>query len=136
MTRVTTAMMACSVLVAGAGAALAKPPLRDVPEIDDYVYYTLVAYEIGEQCPTISARKLKGISDLWALGRKAKAMGYTEAEIKAYVRSDAEKARMVKRGEAYMNTKGVTYDDPETFCALGRAEIEKNSAIGVYLRAK
>ena len=77
MTRVTTAMMACSVLVAGAGAALAKPPLRDVPEIDDYVYYTLVAYEIGEQCPTISARKLKGISDLWALGRKAKAMGYT-----------------------------------------------------------
>ena len=123
-------------LVAGAGAALAKPPLRDVPEIDDYVYYTLVAYEIGEQCPTISARKLKGISDLWALGRKAKAMGYTEAEIKAYVRSDAEKARMVKRGEAYMKTKGVTYDDPETFCALGRAEIEKNSAIGVYLRAK
>ena len=94
------------------------------------------AYSAVSLLTLISARKLKGISDLWALGRKAKAMGYTEAEITAYVRSDAEKARMVKRGEAYMKTKGVTYDDPETFCALGRAEIEKNSAIGVYLRAK
>ena len=120
----------------GAGMASAKPPLREVREIDDKVYYILVAYVISEECSSIDARQLKGVSALWTLGRQAKAMGYSEAEIKAYIRSDEEKARMRKRGEAYMKVKGVSYDDPESFCVLGRAEIERNSAIGVYLRAK
>ncbi|MEP2532831.1 DUF5333 domain-containing protein [Shimia sp.] len=135
MSKFGIVIAAASLVFAGAASASAKPPLRDVREIDDKVYYALVAYEIGEQCDSISARKLKGINDLWALGRRAKALGYTEAEIKAYIRSDAEKARMRARGEAYMEYKGVSYDDPETFCVLGRAEIERNSAIGVYLRA-
>ena len=135
MTRFATAIVAATVIAASTGHASAKPPLREVREIDDKIYYALIAYEIGEQCGSISARKMKGINDLWALGRRAKELGYTEAEIKAYIRSKEEKARMRARGEAWLKTKGVTYDDPETFCALGRAEIERNSAIGVYLRA-
>ena len=135
MTRFSTAFVIVISLTAGAGFAAAKPPLREVREIDDQIYYALLAYEIGEQCESLSARKLKGINDLWALGRRAKELGYSEQEIKAYIRSDAEKERMRARGEAWFKSKGVSYDAPETFCTLGRAEIERNSAIGVYLRA-
>lgn len=126
------------VVIAGfaANMAAAKPHLRDVAEIDDPLYYALVAYEISENCAELSARKLKGLNDAWALARKAKSLGYSSGEIKAYIKSDEEKARMRSRGEAYFKSKGVSYDAPQTLCALGRAEIKRNSAIGVYLRAK
>ncbi|MCP4820538.1 MAG: DUF5333 domain-containing protein [Shimia sp.] len=119
-----------------AGAALAKPPLREVKEIDDQIFWGIVAYEISEQCPTLDARKLKAVSDLWSLANKAQSMGYSRDEIKTYIRSDEEEARMRKRGEALLTSNGVSYDDPQSFCTFGHAEIDRNSAIGVYLRAK
>lgn len=127
------AAVAC--VVAQPAVAGAKPPLREVKEIDDSLYYIAIANEISEYCPTISGRRLKAIGVMWGLRSKANQLGYSDAEIRAYVESDAEKARMRAKGEAYLAQNGVSYDDTETFCALGRREIERNSAIGVYLRA-
>lgn len=131
-------LLTTMVLTAGVAAnmATAKPHLRDVSEIDDPLYYALVAYEISENCSQLSARKLKGLNDGFALVRKARALGYSKDEIKAYIRSDKEKARMRSRGAAYFKSQGVKYGAAESLCALGRAEIKRNSAIGVYLRAK
>lgn len=126
-------VIAASIL---AGAAVANPPLRDVKEIDEPLYWALVAFEISEQCADISARKLKGLNDGWGLIQKARALGYSDDEIKSYMKSDTEKERMRARGDVYFKHRGASYDAPETFCTLGRAEIERNSAIGVYLRAK
>lgn len=134
MTRLLSVCLCCLITVGS--AASANPPLRDVKEIDEPLYWALVAYEISEVCDGLEPRKLKAVSDGWGLIRKARALGYSDDEIRAFMRSDDEKARMRKRGEAYFDHKGVSYDDPETFCALGRAEIERNSQIGVYLRAK
>ncbi|MGR3712104.1 MAG: DUF5333 domain-containing protein [Shimia sp.] len=117
-------------------AAMAKPPLRDVAEIDDHLFWGVLAYEVSEQCNTLEARKLKAINELWALGRKAEALGFSRDEIKSYIRSDEEKARMRTRGETFLTSKGVDMSDPKSFCTFGHAEIERNSAIGVYLRAK
>ena len=117
-------------------AAVAKPPLRDVKEIYDPLYWAVVAFEISEVCDSIEPRKLKGVADGWGLVRKARKLGYTDDEIKAFIKSDEEKERMRQRGDAYLKHKGASLDNPESVCALGRAEIERNSAIGVYLRAK
>ncbi|CAD0183514.1 hypothetical protein RUESEDTHA_00384 [Ruegeria sp. THAF57] len=113
----------------------AKPPLRDVKEIDNELYYIAVANEISEVCPSISGRRLKAIGVMWDLRSKANKLGYSDKEIRAYVESDSEKDRMRSKGEAYLAQNGVSYDNPTTFCALGQKEIERNSAIGVYLRA-
>ena len=43
---------------------------------------------------------------------------------------------MRAKGERLLRQAGVKLDQPETFCAYGLAEIKKNSAIGVLLRAK
>ena len=117
------------------GMADAKPPLRDVKEIDNELYYIAIANEISEYCPSISGRRMKAIGVMWGLRNKANKLGYSDSEIRAYVESDAEKDRMRTKGEAYLAQHGVTYENPNSFCTLGRAEIERNSAIGVYLRA-
>ncbi|KUJ79313.1 DUF5333 domain-containing protein [Ruegeria profundi] len=115
--------------------AEAKPPLRDVKEIDDELYYIAIANEISEYCPSISGRRLKAIGVMWGLKSTANNLGYSDDEIRAYVESDAEKDRMRAKGEAYLAQNGVSYEDQNSFCALGRKEIERNSAVGVYLRA-
>ncbi|WP_424833144.1 DUF5333 domain-containing protein [Ruegeria sp.] len=116
-------------------AAEAKPPLRDVKEIDNELYYIAIANEISEYCPTISGRRLKAIGVMWDLRSTAHKLGYSDKEIRAYVESDAEKDRMRAKGEAYLAQHGVSYGKPGSFCTLGQKEIERNSAIGVYLRA-
>ncbi|SDW19988.1 hypothetical protein SAMN05444358_101197 [Ruegeria halocynthiae] len=115
--------------------AEAKPPLRDVKEIDNELYYIAIANEISKHCPSISGRRLKAIGVIWGLKSKANNLGYSDTEIRAYVDSDAEKDRMRAKGKDYLAQNGVSYDNPESFCTLGRKEIERNSAIGVYLRA-
>jgi hypothetical protein len=115
--------------------AEAKPPLREVKEIDNELYYIAIANEISEFCPSISGRRLKAIGVMWDLRSKANKLGYSDTEIRAFVDSDAEKDRMRAKGEAYLAANGVSYDNPTSFCALGKKEIDRNSAIGVYLRA-
>ena len=127
--------IAMAALMAVPAAAEAKPPLRDVKEIDNELYYIAIANEISEYCPSISGRRLKAISVMWGLRSKANDLGYTDREIRSYVESDAEKDRMRTKGEAYLASNGVTYENPTTFCTLGQKEIKRNSAIGVYLRA-
>ncbi len=124
-----------AIAIAAPAFAAAKQPLREVEEIDTTLYYIAVAKEIDDYCEEIDGRRLKALGVIWDLKSKANAMGYSDSEIRAYIDSDAEKARMRAKGEAYLAANGVNYEKPETFCALGRAEIQRNSAIGVYLRA-
>ncbi|MBM1632402.1 DUF5333 domain-containing protein [Sulfitobacter mediterraneus] len=116
--------------------AMAKPPLREVAVIDDALLDLGIADRIRKSCPTISARMLKAVSYVWDLKAQARALGYSEAEIEAYVDSEAEKDRMRARGRAFFKAKGVDTSDPQSYCALGRAEIQKSSRIGSLLKAK
>ncbi|CUK00152.1 DUF5333 domain-containing protein [Shimia thalassica] len=130
-------LLAASAVFAVTGsAAQAKAPMSDVPEIENVLYAAAVAYEISEICDDISARRMKALGDAWKLRSIANDLGYSDSEIKEYIESDAQKARMRAKGEAYLKSKGAIYGQPETFCAVGRAEIAKSSAIGALLRAK
>ncbi len=114
----------------------AKPSLRDVPEIEEPLFAVAMAKEVADHCDSLGARFFKGVGELRRLRSHANSLGYGDSEIRAYIESDTEKARMRARGEKLLAKSGVSYDDPETFCAFGRAEIQKNSAIGALLRAK
>jgi hypothetical protein len=73
---------------------------------------------------------------LYRLKRRAQSLGYTSAEINTYVKSPDEKARMRKRGERYVKSRGLDPSDPAALCSLGHAEMDRSSAIGVLLKAK
>jgi hypothetical protein len=131
--------LACMALLFAAlplWAVDAKPSLRDVPEIEDALFVIAVANELDKKCDSINGRRLKGFNALLELRRRANQLGYSDAEIRAYVEADAEKARMRDKGQKFLAANGVVYGKPETFCAFGRAEIEKSSAIGALLRAR
>ena len=117
-----------------AGTASAKPHLRDVPEIDGTLLAVGIADEIRKNCPVISARMLQAIGIVNGLKTKALDMGYSKAEIDAYRRSDAEKARLKAERKAYLDAAGVKAGQPNTYCALGQVEIEKGGQIGALLR--
>ena len=125
------------VLALGFGAAAAaKTPLREQKEIDDKMLWVALAIEISARCAAIAPRTLTGLSYLWGLKSDASKLGYTDDEIRAYVRSDAEKARMRQRGEAYVRAKGLDPESDADLCALGTQEMEKGSQIGAFLKEK
>ena len=127
------ALAAALMLPAAAGA---KPSLRDVQEIEDPLFAVALAKEVADNCGNIAPRYFRGLGQLRRLKARANELGYSDAEIRAYIESDAEKDRMRAKGEQLLAQNGVSYGDEQSFCAYGRAEIEKNSAIGVLLRAK
>ncbi len=129
-------MIALTALSLFAASAHAKPPLREVARIDDALLDLGVADIIRKNCPSISARMLAAVFYVRSLQAEARDIGYTDDEIEAYTESDAEKARMRARGDAFFAARGVDTSDPQSYCALGLAEIEKSSRIGSLLRAK
>ena len=132
-----TVLMALAVPAQGAKAADdGLPPLREVEEIDNGLLWVALADEIRDRCDDIDARMLTALWYLNSLKRTARDMGYNREQVRAYLNSDAEKARMRARGEAYLAAHGVDPDDKAGLCALGRAEIDRNSRIGTLLKAK
>ncbi len=136
MKQAAFALMSAVALAVVPSALVAKPPLRNVAEIEQPLFAVAMAKEIADHCDSLAARFWKGVAELRRLRTRANELGYSDSEIRAYIGYDEEKARMRAKGETLLANSGVSYEKPETFCAFGRAEIEKNSAIGVLLRAK
>ena len=117
-------------------AAAAKPSLSQVAYVDDGLFYVAVADVIRKGCGDINARLFKAIGVLRDLKNHASSLGYSDAEIEAFVESDAEKDRMRARGSKLFKSRGVNPENPEDLCRMGREEIAQKSPIGVLLRAK
>ncbi len=132
--RMTLALTIAATLAAGTVAA--KPPLRDVSAVDDGLLAVGIADEIRNTCDSVEARMITALMRLQGLKSEARSRGYSEEEIEDYVTSKAEKARMRKRVEAYMQANGVKSGDKSSYCTLGKQEIAKGSAIGTLLKAR
>ena len=128
------AMTMMLILCMTAGAASAKPHLRNVREIDGLLVQVRVADKIRKKCDRISGRMLKANGLVYGLKSKARKMGYSRGEIDAYINSDADHDRQRGLRDEYMFARGVQKGVPETYCALGKVEIEKGGQIGALLR--
>lgn len=115
---------------------LAKPALKTVTEISEGLITIGMADEIRNECGSIKPRIFRAISHLRKLHDRAQALGYSKAEIDAYVENKQEKARLMGIVRARLSKKGVNLDQPNTYCTVGRAEISAKSGIGRLLRAK
>lgn len=130
--------LAAAVVIAMGIPAMAagKQPLRDVAQIDDRLLWVAIAIEISDRCDRIEPRTLRGMNYLWATRSQAQELGYSNAEIKAYLDSKAEKDRMRARGESYVRAQGLDPLNDADLCTLGQAEMSKGSQIGAFLRMK
>ena len=117
-----------------AGATAAKSDLRNEAAITEGLIAAAIAYEVGERCPTLNARILKGVQFLWSLEAEARSLGYSREEIDTYINSDTEKDRMKALAWQRFAELGGNRDDVASFCAVGQAEIAKGSQVGRLLR--
>jgi len=109
-------------------------PLKDVPYVSEGIIATGIAYEIGRVCPTLTARVLAGIFFLYELQSYAYDLGYSKAEVDGYINDKDEKIRLEAVARERLAGMGAVADQPETYCSVGRQEIELGSQIGKLLR--
>lgn len=120
--------------VMSAGHLSAQTPLKDVAHVRDGIIWVGMAYEISEQCDDLSARLLRGLGYLQSLRSHARDLGYSEAEIDAYINDGAEKDRLEGIARAQLANLGVTAGVPQSYCTVGRAQIAANTRVGWLLR--
>lgn len=126
---------AIAVVVTGlAGAASAKPALKDVGAVREGIIATGMAYEITQKCGSISPRYFRALGYLNTLKDHARGLGYTDSEIDAYTGDKAEENRLADVARERLVALGVVAGDEASYCAVGRAEIVKNSLIGQLMR--
>ena len=114
--------------------ASALPPLKDAAEIRDGIIAVGMAIEIGDKCDSISVRLLRGGVFLSSLKSRAEELGYSRAEIDAYVDDKVEKARLEGIARAQLADLGAVVGQGDTYCTVGRSEMEAQTAVGRLLR--
>jgi len=116
------------------GALAAKPALKDVEYVREGIITAGMAIEIGDICPNVSVRLIRGYSFLNSLKSHARSLGYSNDEIDAYTGDKAEEARLKVVARARLAGMGAVSGQPETYCAVGRTEIAAGSQLGRLLR--
>lgn len=106
---------------------------------DDHVTQMLMAARVGDvirnTCPTISARMFVVLGQMHELKAYALAQGYTEPEVRAFLKDPVEKDRIKGLADAYLAKAGAKPGDAESHCTVGRAEIAAGTLTGRLLRS-
>ncbi|NKX44346.1 DUF5333 domain-containing protein [Roseicyclus persicicus] len=136
-------IMAISVLVTATGLlttlGAARADQFETLRTDERLHNGLLAITIGRHiertCPSIERRDLAANAFLLGLATHAMGLGYSRAEVTAYVEDDTEQDRYITLARRYFAERGVmTEDDVEGACRVGRDEIAAGSPIGRLLR--
>lgn len=129
-----TAMTFGFLALAIAGGAQAKSLLKDVVEIQERLIVIGIAYRIDERCDSLSIRDFRKNTALLGVANRAMQLGYTRAEITAYIDDKVEKDRLVTVAEGRLSEMGAVEGQPETFCRVGQEQITAGTDIGRLLR--
>lgn len=137
--RLKAFLMAVALPALLAGAVLpanAREPLSSEKYINDRLVAARVADRIRRECPSISANMLRAYGAAQSLKAYAQRRGYSNDEIDAFLKDKTERKRIYAIADSYMESQGVRAGDPESYCALGRAEIAANTVTGSLLRQR
>lgn len=118
-----------------AAPAFALEPLAEETHINDSLRAGRIGDVIRKTCPTISARMFVVLGKIEDLKGYALDKGYTRAEVEAFIKNPEQKQRLRAEADAYLEAAGAVPGQPETYCAVGEAEIAKGSLIGELLRS-
>ena len=82
----------------------------------------------------MDARLFRGLGYLQSLRSHARDLGFSEAEIEAYINDDDEKDRLEAIAREQLALLGVVPGDEASYCAAGRNQIAANTRVGWLLR--
>lgn len=116
-----------------AGPATAQVALNQNAHITESLVAAKAADIIRNTCASISARYVVVYQKMGELEDYARAEGYGEAEVRAFLKDKAEKARIKTLAEAYLAEAGAVPGDEESYCQAGRDEIAEGTLAGSLL---
>lgn len=130
-----TALVAALMAVSVPAMAQGKVPLAEEAHINDQLIAAAAGDILRKSCPTLSARMFVVFGKLQQLESYARAKGYTEAEVTAFLKDRDQKARIKAAAVAYLAAAGAVSGDASSYCAAGQAEIAKDTQVGSILRS-
>lgn len=125
----TAAVMGLTML---ATTASANP--SDVSRVTEGLIAVGMAFELSEQCDSVSARKVRGLNFLFGLKSHLQELGYSNREIDAYIDNRVEKDRLEAIARQRLETLGVRTDQPATYCSVARDQMAQGTLAGSFLR--
>jgi hypothetical protein len=129
--------VAAPVAAQDAAQAQANAALRADPEIWGSLTALAIARELGRRCATLEERTFRGRTHVVGLYNRARGLGFSRAQIMAFIDDDAEKARLRAEVTQWFAARGLREGGPsEGFCALGREQIAGGTLAGTFLRAR
>ena len=124
---------AAMVLLATATAAQALPPLAENERVKSEFLAVAIGDAIRKNCSSVHARFFYVLGRARDLENYALSLGYTDEDIDAMRKDPANKARLKELRDAYLAENGVVAGDEESYCRLGRQEIENETLVGSLL---
>lgn len=117
-------------LATSAVAAQTPPPINEEPHIHKTLFAAAVGALILQSCSTVFPRYLRIKTKIDELEAYAHDMGYTDEDIRGFLDDKDEQKKMRRAANRYLRKHGVVKGNPETYCALGRAEIANKTLTG------
>ena len=128
------ALALASGIIGFAGNLSAQTALKDVAHVREGIIAVGMAVELSDKCGSISPRTLRGLNYLRGLQDHARGLGFSQAQIDAYVDDKTEKRRLEGIARNRLADLGVVAGQESTYCAVGRAQISAGTAVGRLLR--
>lgn len=126
----TLAAMACTAVLSTPVAA--NP--ADVTRVTEGLIAAGMAIELSEQCDSVGVRYLRGINFLQGLKSHLEDLGYSDAQIDAYIDNRDEKRRLEGIARARLADLGATAGDSASHCSVARTQISQGTQVGQLLR--
>jgi hypothetical protein len=120
--------------LAAQAQASGLPPLAENERVVNEFLAAAVGDQIRKNCGSISARFFYVMQRASELEDYALSLGYTEEDIEAMREDPEAKARLRAMRDEYLAQNGVVAGDEESYCRLGRREMEEGTLIGSLLR--
>ena len=124
-----------AVLAPFGAVAEGKVPLPQEAHINEQLIAGAAGDILRNECPTISAQMLVVFDKLFALQSYAKGKGYTEAEVKAFLKDKDQKARVKAAAAEYLAVAGAKAGDSASYCTVGKAEIANRTLLGSLIKS-
>lgn len=137
-------LIAISLAVLFSGSAVAattqaqvNETLRTTPEIYNGLFTAALIKHIVDTCPEVSPPgRLTRVSHFLSLYNRARGLGFSRAQIEAFVENKEEQARMRDLVETHLQAADVDPYNEAAVCAYAQAQIAERSALGRQLRER
>lgn len=118
-------LLSVTLVIASLAQAHALSPIREVPELVNELVEGRAADLVRKTCPEYSANMVSAMLEVKKLKNKAVSMGYSEDDIKSFIKSDTEKSFVYGKADALLADLGAVKGQASSYCKAGDALVAR-----------